>query len=46
MTAVFAQMDSDLIGSGTGADAQCLQGIGIVDAAGFAQDGNVVDVDT
>ncbi len=46
MAAVFAQVDGDLIGTGSGADTQRLQRIGIVDAAGFAQDGNVVDVDS
>ena len=46
VAAIFAQVDGDLIGAGSGADAQRLQGIGIVDAAGFAQDGNVVDVDS
>jgi len=43
---VFAQMDGDLVGSGTCADSQCLQGIGVVDVTGFSEDGDVIDVDT
>jgi hypothetical protein len=39
-------MDGDLVGSGTFADAQCIERIGVCNPSGFPEYGDMVDIDT
>ena len=45
MAAVLTQVDGDLVCPVLCTDAECHQGVGIVDLACFAQDGDMVDID-
>jgi hypothetical protein len=45
VAAILPQVDGDLVRPGPLADPQGLERIGIVDAPGLSQDGDVIDID-